>query len=92
MEYQVKNQWWKEVEDFVDHIIESQKRLVKTIGLGRIYKLESDSGKGLALVDESYVVHMDFFFGEITIDVNPFPSFPVPVYYSSEGRIINKTT
>jgi hypothetical protein len=59
-----------EVKNFINQVIGSQKKQVLTNGLGQAYKLESSTGKGSALVDESSVVHLDFFLGSKSIDTN----------------------
>ena len=63
----------KEVESFVDQIEGLGKNAVGigTIGLGQLYELDSDFGKGSALVDDASVVHMDFFIGEKVVYKTP---------------------
>ena len=53
-----------ELIKFIGEIKRSRKTLVSTPGLGESYTLESAIGKGSALVDDSSVVHMDFFIGK----------------------------
>ncbi|MFC1842459.1 ARPP-1 family domain-containing protein [Candidatus Dependentiae bacterium] len=52
------------IENFINQIVVSEKKSAQTNGLGQVYKLESNLGKGSALVDRSSVVHMDFFLGK----------------------------
>lgn len=55
----------KDVEQFINIIKNTKKTKEKTNGLGKIYKLNSPSGKGSALVDDgSSVVHISFFVGK----------------------------
>ena len=49
------------VEGFIEAIENAQYTSISTPGLGKLVEIDSDFGKGSALVYKSAVVHMDFF-------------------------------
>lgn len=51
----------KEVEEFIKQLKEAKVVSVGTPGLGDLLTIESNAGKGSALVYENSLVHMDFF-------------------------------
>lgn len=57
-----------DIERFLDALAEANFTSTTTSGIGSLLKIESDFGKGSALVYGSAVVHMDFFPSEGFID------------------------
>jgi len=49
------------IEDFVEALKDAHYTSTGTAGLGTLLKIESDFGKGSALLYKSAVIHMDFF-------------------------------
>jgi hypothetical protein len=50
-----------DIEDFIEALKETEYISTGTPGIGKLIKIESEFGKGAALVYSSSVVHMDFF-------------------------------
>ncbi len=54
----------KEVEGLLNELRTARYTSIGTPGLGDLYKIETDFGKGNALFDKSTAVHLDFFIDE----------------------------
>jgi len=50
-----------DIENFIEALEQANYVSTGTPGLGKLVKIESDFGKGSALIYKSAVVHMDFF-------------------------------
>jgi hypothetical protein len=59
-----------DIEEFIEALKDTKHVSTGTPGLGSLLRLESDFGKGSALVYKSAVVHMDFFPQDDYIDID----------------------
>ncbi|UCD20220.1 MAG: hypothetical protein JSU64_03525 [candidate division WOR-3 bacterium] len=51
----------EDIQDLIQALSNTKQVSVGTPGLGNLYRIENDSGKGTALIHNGKVVHLDFF-------------------------------